>query len=226
MIKLLKEGRPFIRSLEAESRRGRRGNRSCCSSLHVWTPDVQMALRTFRRSSGRSDGAPEVQMELCWFRRSSGGARQLLRSLNLSVQTNRPLTRSPRLFLGIKAAGSMCAYGNRSVGQTSSEPPRSWVRRWPTGRSLTPTSRLASVFYRLNTNAAQTYFQQVPPAKFKPKLFGFLNYFQRSKISQSAAEYFTTWLVNILNRDLRTLQLNYKVEIAPQQLFCYLTTSK
>lgn len=59
------------------------------------------------------------------FRGAPGGARRLLRSLHLSVQANRPLIQSPNLFLRIRAAGSMSAYGNESVSQRSSEGPTS-----------------------------------------------------------------------------------------------------
>lgn len=86
--------------MEAESRRGRKGK------------EKLLLLLPAQLDPGHSDGAP-------------GGARRLLRNLNLGVQPNRPLIQGPNLFLRIRAARSMSAYGNESVSQRSSEGPTS-----------------------------------------------------------------------------------------------------
>ena len=114
-------------------------------------------------------------------RRSGGaleGSEGLLGRLDLSIQANRPLIHTSNLFFGIRAAGSISAYGNKSVrGAQKVQPPHSWVRRWPTGRGFRPTNRSA----QRQSSTAQTQMQlklsfrefQLPcrsefPVKFKP----------------------------------------------------------
>lgn len=89
----------FSSGLEAESRRGQKRKRGAAALTCTAGPG------TFRRSSRRRQTAAEKSASQC--------------------PRNRPLIQSPNLFLRIRAAGSMSAYGNESVSQRSSEGPTS-----------------------------------------------------------------------------------------------------